>query len=60
MVSYVYPQFKAPFGSRGGIVVDDGSHNTTPFGSMHKGEGGRKEKVEWILLLLKDEKKVAL
>jgi len=26
---------KASFGSRGATIVDDGSHNSTLFGSMH-------------------------
>ena len=39
---------KAPFGSRGGTVVDDGSHNTTPFGSMHCCGWGWKESGSWV------------
>lgn len=39
---------KAPFGSRGGTVVDDGSHNTTPFGSMHCCGWGWKERERWV------------
>jgi len=36
--------FKGLFASRGGTVVDDGSHNTTPFGSMYCCGWGWKER----------------